>query len=78
MCNFDIKYILIKYESFGLTRTMKQPKRQKSENFKTVNFQLDEDQQLWNAIKLGDSIALKELFDKYYADLYFYGSKLES
>lgn len=57
---------------------MKQPKRQKSENFKTVNFQLDEDQQLWNAIKLGDSIALKELFDKYYADLYFYGSKLEN
>lgn len=57
---------------------MKRPKRQKSENCKTVNFQFDEDQQLWNAIKLGDPIALKTLFDKYYDDLFFYGSKLES
>jgi len=55
---------------------MKRPKLQKSEDCNKINFQLDEDRQIWRDIKLGDSIALKKLFDKYYADLFFYGSKL--
>lgn len=57
---------------------MKRPKLQKSQDCKKLNFQFDEDRQLWNAIKLGDPNALKKLFEKYYADLFFYGSKLVS
>lgn len=55
---------------------MKKAKLQKSEDCKKVSLQFDEDRHLWNAIKLGDPNALKKLFDKYYADLFFYGSKL--
>ncbi len=40
------------------------------------NPQLDDEQYLWRAIKLGDPAALNKLLNKYYEDLFFYGLKL--
>lgn len=48
----------------------------KSKLQKDHKLQLEEDQHLWCAIKLGDPIALNNLFSKYYEDLFFYGLKL--
>ena len=43
---------------------------------KNRNLQLDEDQDFWHGLKLGDPTALNKLFNKYYQDLFFYGIKL--
>ena len=40
------------------------------------NFQLEEDQNLWRALKHSDPVALNKLFTKYYENLYFYGLKI--
>ena len=40
------------------------------------NPQLDDEQYLWHAIKLGDPAALNKILNKYYEDLFFYGLKL--
>lgn len=39
---------------------------------------LKTDRKLWLALKRGDTQALDILFNKYYADLFFYGMKLTS
>jgi len=57
---------------------MKRQGPQQNKQHKELNIQLKEDRLLWRALKLGDTIALKELFNKYYSDLFFYGSKLAS
>nr|NQU91525.1 sigma-70 family RNA polymerase sigma factor [Bacteroidota bacterium] len=40
------------------------------------NLQLEDEQNLWCALRLGDPEALKWLFNKYYKGLFFYGLKL--
>jgi len=57
---------------------MKRQELHKSKDYKKLILQLEEDRHLWHALKLGDPIALKGLFNKYYTDLFFYGTKLVS
>lgn len=40
------------------------------------SIQLSEDQTLWLSLKSDDSMALDQLFNKYYEKLYFYGLKI--
>lgn len=56
---------------------MKRQDCKKSEENEKLKLQYEEDRFLWKAMKAGDPLALKKIFNKYYADLFFYGSKLE-
>lgn len=55
---------------------MKRPYPLESKSKKKLDLQSEGDQLLWQALRFGDTLALKSLFNKYYDDLFFYSLKL--